>query len=92
MDSMGAIDLGFKGRKYIWENKQERIALIKELLDRAIACKDWLELQSFVSVQHLRMESSYHCPIIIQKRDKEMVGKVPLNFFKLGYLMNPVCQ
>lgn len=60
MDYMGAINLGFNGRKFTWENKQEGRALIKERLDKAMACKDWFELHPSVLVQHLRMESSYH--------------------------------
>lgn len=74
---MGGIDIGYNGRRYTWENKQKGNALIKERLDRAIACKDWLDMQPTALVQHFGMEISDHCP---QEGDKVKIIKRPFSF------------
>lgn len=39
MQNLGAIDLGFQGKWFTWENNQEGRGLIKERLDKAFADK-----------------------------------------------------
>lgn len=53
LDHLGAIDLGFVGRKFTWVNNHTREGLIKQSLDRAFA--DQICLNSFpaASVTHL---------------------------------------
>lgn len=67
-ENTGGIDLGFNGRKFTWENKREGIARIKERIDRAVACHLWMERYPEARVQHLQMEQSNHCPILIDTR------------------------
>lgn len=44
IQQVGAIDLGFSGRKYTWINKQQDLASIQRRLDRALADSEWLNL------------------------------------------------
>lgn len=38
IQNVGAVDLGFEGYKYIWDNGHTGNSFIKERLDRDIAC------------------------------------------------------
>lgn len=40
MQELGAINLGFCGRRFMWENGQEGKAAIKKRIDRAVANRD----------------------------------------------------
>lgn len=50
LDNVGGMDLGYEGRRYIWENKQEGMGSIKECLDRAVASDTWVEIHPDASV------------------------------------------
>lgn len=41
IQNVGAIDLGYEGCKYTWDNGHEGTSFIRERLDRGLACKDW---------------------------------------------------
>lgn len=61
------IDMGFKGRKYIWLNKRLKNcnSLILERLDRILATNDWLVLYSNAHMLHLLCIHSDHCPLLL---------------------------
>lgn len=44
MQNVGAVDLGFSGNIFTWENKHDRGYLIKERLDRAVGNSSWVSL------------------------------------------------
>lgn len=57
--------------------------LIKEQLDRAVASKEWIDLYQQASVKHFNMESSDHCPILIQIESPYYPQKRPFRFLKV---------
>lgn len=44
MKTVGTLDLGYTGKRFIWENRQDGRAYIKEMLDHFMANKDWIHL------------------------------------------------
>lgn len=44
IDEVAAVDLGYAGRRFTWENRQAHASLIKERLDRAFACSSWISI------------------------------------------------
>lgn len=60
----GLNDLGFKGSKFTWTNRNSR-NLILERLDRCLANNDWLHIFSDATVTHLPRTHSDHCPILV---------------------------
>lgn len=82
MQKLGAIDLGFQGKRFTWENNQVGRGLIKERLDRAFADKHWLLLFPSVSVTHLVKEFSDHCPIFISAEKLSNKGERPFRFIQ----------
>lgn len=77
MDDVGAIDLGYKGYKYTWENRQVGQAKIKESIDRAVASSEWITLFPLAVVEHLCTENSDHTPILVHTTANEMKGIRP---------------
>lgn len=77
IQGVGAVDLGFKGRKYTWENRHLGTHLIKERLDRALASKEWLHLFSEAQVEHLMMQESDHASILLRTAIEDLNGKCP---------------
>lgn len=63
MDESGCIDLGFLGYTFTWDNNIIEKANIKQILDRVVASKEWLEMFPRVGVQHLTSNWSNHNPI-----------------------------
>lgn len=71
LQNIGAIDLGFKGKCFTWENNQEGMRLIKERIDRAFMDKNWLSMFPLTTVQHLATEFSDHCLIFVSTENIE---------------------
>lgn len=59
------LDLGFCGKQYTWTNGQQGMALIKEQLDIAVGNESWVTMFLKAMVEHLDMELSNHCPILL---------------------------
>jgi hypothetical protein len=58
-------DLGFRGRPWTFDNKQEGEKNVKVRLDRAIASPSWSEWFPNASFQHVVSSRSDHCPILL---------------------------
>jgi exonuclease III len=58
-------DLGFKGRPWTFDNKQEGRRNVRVRLDRAVASTDWSNLFPNNQVMHLTSSRSDHCPILL---------------------------
>lgn len=82
MQNLGAIDLGFHGKRFTWENNQEGKGFIKERLDRAFADEFWLLRFPTVSVAHLVKELFDHCPILISMGKRTKFGNKPFRFLQ----------
>lgn len=67
LNDTGGVYLGFRGRKFTWTNGQEGLALIKERLDRAVVNDYWILHFPKATMEHLEMEMSDHCPILLHK-------------------------
>lgn len=65
MTDMGAIDLGFNGNSFIWCNKMNGEANIREHMDRFFVSTDWRIRFDRVGVIHLHSSNSYHSPILL---------------------------
>lgn len=76
------MDLGFKGRKYTWENRHSSTRLIKERLDRILASKEWLHFFSEAQVEHLTMHEFDHASILLRTVMEELNGKRLFWFLK----------
>uniref|UniRef100_A0A803L2P2 CCHC-type domain-containing protein n=1 Tax=Chenopodium quinoa TaxID=63459 RepID=A0A803L2P2_CHEQI len=61
-------DLGFKGCKFTWQRGQSLSALIRERLDRFLACDCWCGLFPYYNVNNLpiNVKHSDHAPIILK--------------------------
>lgn len=59
-------DLGFRGSKFTWSNKQSSSGFIKACLDRAMTNTEWCDLYPDASVEVLAARTSDHRPILIR--------------------------
>ncbi|XP_071681445.1 uncharacterized protein [Lolium perenne] len=59
-------DLGFKGRPWTYDNKQDGRNNVKVRLDRVVACPIWTNLFPNYQVLHLTSSRSDHCPILLK--------------------------
>ncbi|XP_021761699.1 uncharacterized protein LOC110726522 [Chenopodium quinoa] len=68
LNVMGVRDLGFKGCKFTWQRGQSLSALIRERLDRFLACDCWCGLFPYYNVNNLpiNVKHSDHAPIILK--------------------------
>jgi hypothetical protein len=59
-------DLGYRGSKYTWSNKQDSGSFIKERLDRAVATPKWCSLFPNVVIEVLSVSNSDHKPLLLR--------------------------
>lgn len=76
------LDLGFCGRQYTWTNGQQGMALIKEQLDIAVGNESWVTMFLKAMVEHLDMELSNHCPILLSTDGRILSTQRPFRFVK----------
>lgn len=82
--AVGVVNLGWVGKRFTWENRQEGNAFIKERLDRFIANKDWLEIFEEAMVEHLNSEASDYAPILLSTDGGEVrTGMRPFQFLEM---------
>jgi endonuclease/exonuclease/phosphatase family metal-dependent hydrolase len=63
LDKCQLRNLGYKGSKFTWRNKQETGTFIKEWLDRATATSDWCRKFPHALVEVLPNRTSDHNPL-----------------------------
>lgn len=64
-DECGFLDLGFVGPKFTWSRYYVDGHSIWERLDKGLATNSWFLKFLGTWVQHLRSDSSDHCPLLI---------------------------
>jgi hypothetical protein len=63
-------DLGYKGNRFTWTNRQEGEQLIQSRLDRFFATSGWISLFPTFTNTHLPRYQSDHCPISLEFTNK----------------------
>jgi hypothetical protein len=63
-------DLGYKGNRFTWTNRQEGEQLIQSRLDRFFANSGWISLFPTYTNTHLTRYQSDHCPISLEFTNK----------------------
>lgn len=82
LNDVGSLDLGFCGKSYTWTNGKHGLALIKERLDRAVADERWVIKFPKATEEHLTMELSDHCPIMVSTGGRIPFVRRPFRFVK----------
>lgn len=65
MDASGAVDVGFVGLLFTWDNSRPGLTHIKERLDRCIVNVNWRIWYPNATVTHLPISASDHSPITL---------------------------
>lgn len=60
------LDLGFKGPKWTYDNKQEGANNVKARIDRGVADHRWSNLFSEASIEHIWSSRSDHLPLLLR--------------------------
>lgn len=81
--NVGAINLGFEGCRFTWDNGHQGTTFIRECLDRALASKDWVMYFHQAKVTHLLKKTSDHNPIILNTVAQEFRVKRPFQFLNV---------
>ena len=80
IDVFGLADLGFEGRKWMYEKKVTSGSFCQVRLDRALAIADWIMRYPLAKVQHLIAAASDHVPITLTWRSDEPRSTRKKNF------------
>ena len=64
-------DLGFRGPKWTYNNKQGGKSNVRARLDRFVASPEWSDYFRNVSVEHICSSRSDHLPILLRVGSKE---------------------
>jgi hypothetical protein len=75
-------DMGYRGAKFTWNNRQHNEDFIKERLDRVVGNKEWMGLFSDVMVQVLSTNVSDHKPLLIAMMKETEDRRVRSSGFK----------
>lgn len=65
MQETGGINLGHLGKRFTWDYGQGRLALIRERKDKTLANHPWITFYPKAMVEHLNLECSDHCLILV---------------------------
>ena len=90
MDTLGCVDLGFKGKLYTWTNSREGFAGVQKRLDRAICSTSWCEKFPQAVVVHLPVVNSDHSSILLNSTSNEDNSKRPFKF-EAAWLRDSTC-
>ncbi|XP_024021734.1 uncharacterized protein LOC112091706 [Morus notabilis] len=78
VESCDLVDLGFVGPKFTWDNGQEGGAHIRERLDRALGCDEWINLFPYYGVRNMDFYDSDHRALWLELvRDRNRAGRGP---------------
>ena len=86
-------DLGYQGSTFTWCRGNDPNTIIRERLDRFLACDEWGSLFPHTWVRHFPIYRSDHAPLLLgtdEKRNRR--GKEKLFYFEALWLANPECQ
>lgn len=83
IDDLGAVDMGYSGRKFTWDNKHYGNTIIKERLDRMVACIWWILHYQRARVDHLLTEESDHALILLTTECDNRARGRPFRFLKV---------
>jgi endonuclease/exonuclease/phosphatase family metal-dependent hydrolase len=56
----GLEDIGYSGEMFTWKRGR-----IREMLDRAVANGDWIQIHPGATLEHLEYTKSDHCPLLL---------------------------
>lgn len=59
-------DLGFRGSFFTWQRGNSAETMIRERLDRMLACDGWCSLFPYWEVNHLPIDRSDHAPLVLK--------------------------
>lgn len=90
MSKVTRLDSRFLGQKFTWKNRQERVKLIKERINRVVACLNWIEIFPEAEVHHLTMESLDHTPILLQTASQILKGRRSFRLSKHEHMTSGV--
>ncbi|KAL2902060.1 hypothetical protein RDABS01_027142 [Bienertia sinuspersici] len=93
IDDCSLHDLGYQGSCFTWQRGVTMETLIRERLDRFLACEDWCNLFPTREVRHFPIYCSDHAPIILTAgKETNMWAKKKLFKFELFWLSKPECE
>ncbi|KAL2929163.1 hypothetical protein RDABS01_034574 [Bienertia sinuspersici] len=93
IDDCSLHDLGYQGSCFTWQRGVTMETLIRERLDRFLACEDWCNLFPSREVRHLPIYCSDHAPIILTAgKETNMWAKKKLFKFESFWLSKPECE
>lgn len=82
MQEVGAVDLGFTGRRFTWTNNHTDSSLIKERINRAVTSPSWVQSCQNATIKHLHFEESDHSPILLNTSGFEEDRNRPFRFIQ----------
>ena len=87
---LGAVDLGYTGKKFTWCNKRWGKGSIRERLDRGIASVEWRVLFPKAVLYHLGAIKSDHSPLLLDSNPNDPSSPRPFRF-EAAWLRDPSC-
>lgn len=81
----GLRDLGYRGAPFTWQGFR-RSGLVRERLDRAVACSGWCNIFQNTEVRHLISSSSDHEPILVDTEGFALLRRKKTFFLVRGYV------
>lgn len=93
LDDCGMIDLGYRGITFTRSRGNNPTTMIRERLDRFVACHNWLNLFNSYDVRHFPIYKSDDAPICLctEKHRMEEYGKKLFHFESL-WLSKEECK
>lgn len=74
LDEYGFRDLGFRGSSFTWSRGSSRSTMIRECLDRFVACSEWQNTFQSFDIRHFPVYWSDHAPIILHPSRPQDAG------------------
>ena len=89
LDSCGLVNLGYRGNMFTWCRGNHPSSMIRERLDRFVACSNWLNLFPSFDIRHFSIYKLDHASILLCSDNswKIIMQKSFLDLNPYGYLM-----